>query len=64
MDKQNEKQREGLSAEAVAERFGIHPETVRRWARAGKIPAFRAGVGWRFDLDEVEAALRSHPSPT
>lgn len=56
------RRRDGVSAREVSGRFGIHAETVRRWARAGKIPAFRAGRAWRFDLDEVEAALRSVPA--
>jgi excisionase family DNA binding protein len=37
----------------------MHVEVIRRWARSGKIPSFRTGRVWRFDLDAVEAALRS-----
>lgn len=56
-------QRDGVSAREVGTRFSLHPETVRRWARAGRIPCFRAGRAWRFDLNEVEEALRPEQSP-
>ena len=52
------RQQASVSAQEVADRFRIHAETVRRMARAGKIPAFRTGRSWRFDLDEVEEVLR------
>jgi len=32
----------------------VHPYTVRRFAREGKIPAFKAGGQWRFDTEEIE----------
>ena len=48
----------GATTEEVARRFRVCGESIRRWARAGRIPAFRAGGQYRFDLDEVEAALR------
>ena len=49
----------GLSAREVAARFGLHPETIRRWARRGKLPAFHTGLMWRFDVSDVESALRA-----
>ena len=50
--------RVGATTAQVAARFLVCPETVRRWARAGRVPSFRAGTLLRFDLDEVEDALR------
>ncbi|MCK6574671.1 helix-turn-helix domain-containing protein [Myxococcota bacterium] len=50
--------RAGATAAEVAERFRVSTETVRRWARSGRVPTFRAGLLLRFDLAEVEAALR------
>jgi excisionase family DNA binding protein len=41
----------------VAERTGIHPETLRKKAKAGLIPgAFQlgAGDGWRFKRKLIE----------
>lgn len=48
-----------VDADAVADHFGVSIEAVRRWARTGLIPSFRANQRIvRFRLSEVEAALR------
>jgi len=48
-----------LTVADVAERFGQHPETIRRKARDGEIPALKLGTSprapFRFDRDELEA---------
>jgi len=38
----------------VSDYLRLHPYTVRRLARTGKIPAFKAGGQWRFDRKEIE----------
>jgi len=38
----------------IADHLRIHPHTIRRFARTGKIPAFKAGGQWRFDGKEIE----------
>ena len=40
--------------EEVSVYLRIHPYTVRRLAREGKIPAFKAGGQWRFDAKEID----------
>jgi excisionase family DNA binding protein len=43
----------------VAELFRVHPKTVRRWARDGKLQSIvTVGGHRRFFRDEVEAMLR------
>ena len=42
------------AAEEVAEYLRIHQYTVRRLARAGKLPGFKIGGQWRFDQQELE----------
>ena len=39
--------------EEVSEYLRIHPYTVRRLAREGKIPCFKVGGQWRFDIEEI-----------
>jgi excisionase family DNA binding protein len=49
----------------AAEILRVHPNTVRRHAKTGTIPAFRIGTQWRFrasSLDEwMKAQLSSLP---
>lgn len=52
-----------ISTSDAAELLGnMHPETIRRLYRAGRIPGYRVGRYLRFDPDEVREALRSEPS--
>jgi excisionase family DNA binding protein len=46
-----------LTTEAVAERYGVHPGVIRRWARAGTIPHIRpAGtLKFLFPIAELDA---------
>ena len=37
----------------------IHPATVKRLARQGKLPGFRIGNRWRFRHSELDAWARS-----
>ncbi len=54
-----------LTVADVAERFGQHPETIRRKARDGEIPALKLGTGPRarfaFDRTELEACVYGRP---
>lgn len=49
-----------VSAEGMGKLIGVCPATIRTWARAGLIPAVRlpGHRTWRFDADEVLAALK------
>jgi excisionase family DNA binding protein len=33
---------------------GLHPKTVERWAREGRIPAYRYFRRWKFRVSELE----------
>lgn len=44
-----------LDTDAVAERYGISPETVRRWRASGTGPPFvRLGKHVRYPVPELE----------
>jgi excisionase family DNA binding protein len=48
--------REGrlLDAPEKARQLGIHPNTLVRMAREGRIPATKVGRSWRFAADTTE----------
>ena len=45
---------ETLTPNEVAKVLKLHPFTVTRLARDGKLPAFKVGGVWRFRKDEFE----------
>ena len=45
---------ETLTPNEIAKILRIHPFTVTRLAREGKIPAFKVGGIWRFRKDQFE----------
>ncbi|MGA2775112.1 MAG: helix-turn-helix domain-containing protein [Candidatus Omnitrophota bacterium] len=52
------KTKEILTAKEVAEYLNIHPLTVHRYAREGKIPAFKIGTDWRFHTKYIERWIK------
>lgn len=45
---------ETFTVEELAEYLKLHEYTIRRLAREGKIPSFKAGGQWRFRKDEID----------
>lgn len=52
------KDKEILTAKEVADYLNIHPLTVHRYAREGKIPAFKIGTDWRFHRKYIERWIK------
>lgn len=58
-----------LTVGEIAARLKLHPETVRRWIRTGRVPAFLAGTdqaGYRVrssDLATFLTEARQLPLP-
>lgn len=50
---------ETFTVEELAKYLKLHTFTIRRLAREGKIPSFKAGGQWRFRKDEIEQWSRS-----
>ena len=53
---------EVLTLSEVASLLKVHPNTVYRLARSGKLPAFKAGTDWRFRRSAVEAFMQRRPT--
>jgi len=52
------KNKEILTAKEVAEYLNIHPLTVHKYAREGKIPAFKIGTDWRFHKKYIQRWIK------
>jgi PTS system nitrogen regulatory IIA component len=53
-----------LDAAQVAELLGMNVQMVRRYAREGRLPAYKlpGGRTFKFFRDEVYEFLKSHPA--
>ena len=56
------KQIETLTPNEISKILRIHPFTVTRLAREGKIPAFKVGGIWRFRKDQFERWVEERTS--
>ena len=52
------KEKEIMTAREVARYLNIHLLTVHKYAREGKIPAFKIGADWRFHKKYIEKWIR------
>ena len=52
------KNKEILTAKEVADYLNLHPLTVHKYAREGKIPAFKIGTDWRFHKKYIERWIK------
>jgi excisionase family DNA binding protein len=54
-----DKEPKHLTAKQAAEMIGVHPDTIKEWARNKMIPAFKLtykkGSSWRFSVDKLKA---------
>ena len=44
--------------EEAAKMLKLHPQTLRRWIREGKLPAKRFGKQFRLRLEDIERAAQ------
>lgn len=44
-----------ITVDEAARRLGMHPESVRRMCRAGRVPAAKFGRVWRIDPARLSA---------
>lgn len=49
---------ETYTVEEVAHALKVHPYTVRRLSREGKIPAFKFGSQWRYKKEDINLLIK------
>lgn len=54
---------ETITPNEIAAILRIHPFTVTRLAREGKLPAFKVGGIWRFRKDQFERWIEERTNP-
>jgi excisionase family DNA binding protein len=47
-----------LTTQQVAEQLQVTPAAVTSWCRAGTLPAYRAGKGWRIRKEDLAVFVR------
>lgn len=50
--------KEIMTTKEVAAYLKIHPLTVNKHAREGKIPAFKIGTDWRFHKQHIDSWIK------
>lgn len=48
-----------LTTNEVAERLNCTPLSVRRWAKQGRIPAFKFGRDYQFKPEDIDVFIDS-----
>ncbi|MGO9265991.1 MAG: helix-turn-helix domain-containing protein [Candidatus Binataceae bacterium] len=43
-----------MTLEEVANYLRVHPSTIYRLVKRGKLPAFKVGSDWRFNLESID----------
>jgi excisionase family DNA binding protein len=43
-----------MTLEEVANYLRVHPSTIYRLVKRGKLPAFKVGSDWRFNFESIE----------
>lgn len=52
------KNKEIMNTKEVSDFLKLHPFTVNKLAREGKIPAFKIGADWRFDKKLIDKWIK------
>ncbi|MBP2147235.1 excisionase family DNA binding protein [Methanofollis sp. W23] len=47
-----------VTPNVVGAELGVHPQTVRRWIKQGKIRGIKYGRQWRVPFEEFERIVR------
>ena len=48
-----------VNLEDVAEHLSLSVDTVRVWVRNGKLPVYRAGKRYKFNISEIDEWVRA-----
>ena len=46
-----------MGVEALAKFFGVSNQTIWRWCKAGKLPAFKIGAQWKIRQSDLKKII-------
>ena len=46
-----------LNVEELAKFFGVSSQTIWRWCKAGKLPAFKIGAQWKIRQSDINKII-------
>lgn len=52
-----------MTVDEVADLLAVHPQTIRKWVRAGKLTAADTPAGYRFTPADVERWMTKYRQP-
>ena len=53
-----------LTVDELSEYLQVHRTTIYRLLKHGKLPGFRVGSDWRFNLEAIDRWCREQGKPT
>ncbi len=54
------KTKEVLTVKDIAEYMDIHPMTIYKYVKDGRIPAFKIGSSWRIRRDSIQKWIKEN----
>lgn len=49
-----------LTLKEIAEKLKLHPNTLRRYIKEGKLPAMKFGRVWRVEEEDLKEFMRAN----
>lgn len=47
-----------MTVKEIAEYLDVHPMTIYKYVKEGKIPAFKIGTSWRIRRDSIQKWIK------
>lgn len=54
------KSKEVLTVKDIAEYMDMHPMTIYKYVKEGRIPAFKIGSSWRIRKDSIQKWIKEN----
>jgi len=59
-----DKSKQVMTVKDIADYLHMHPMTIYRYLKEGKIPAFKIGTSWRIRRDSIQKWIKESEQQT